>query len=175
LIAAGDLPASGDRAGALGDAWTPFLLPRSSLHEFVRQLRAGRHHDAGRDGAPATAVWPGIPVDLARDPERARAVAAWWITFYLTRMGPLYPSLLRRLGYADDVDAVVAAAGAGVPPTTTRRLVEELTLCGTPDRAHEILDGWYAAGAELPCLVLPPSADLDELDAILVDLAPSPG
>ena len=51
-------------------------------------------------------------------------------------------------------------------------LLDELTLWGDADRRREALDRWYAAGAELPALTLPPGRPVDELDHILDSMAP---
>jgi alkanesulfonate monooxygenase SsuD/methylene tetrahydromethanopterin reductase-like flavin-dependent oxidoreductase (luciferase family) len=170
------LAALGPRAlaltGRLADAWTPFFLPRSGIPAAIKQLST-KGHTPG-DARPL--VWPGIPVAVSTEPDRAAALAAWWITFYLTRMGPLYPQFLHRLGYGAAVDAVTAHAAANrVPaiPAPAHDLIDELTLSGSPDRARAQLDRWYSAGADTPCLVLPPGADPDELDKILTELAPN--
>jgi alkanesulfonate monooxygenase SsuD/methylene tetrahydromethanopterin reductase-like flavin-dependent oxidoreductase (luciferase family) len=159
-------------AGRLADAWTPFFLPRSALPATIKQLSDDGHNPG--DARPL--VWPGIPVAVSAEPDRAAALAASWISFYLTRMGPLYPQLLRHLGYGAAVDAVTAKAAADrVPsiPTPAHDLIDELTLSGSPDRARAQLNGWYSAGADTPSLVLPPGADPDELDHILTALAPT--
>jgi len=158
-------------AGRLADAWTPFFLPRSALPAAIQQLSADGN--ATRDARPL--VWPGIPVAVSTEPDRAAAHAAWWISFYLTRMGPLYPQLLHRLGYGAAVDAVTAHAADRSPaiPASADHLIDELTLSGSPGDARAQLDRWYGAGADTPCLVLPPGADPDELDHILTELAPT--
>jgi alkanesulfonate monooxygenase SsuD/methylene tetrahydromethanopterin reductase-like flavin-dependent oxidoreductase (luciferase family) len=170
------LAALGPRAmavtGRLADAWTPFFLPRSALPAAIQQLSANGH---APDGVRPL-VWPGVPVAVSTEPDRAAALAAWWITFYLTRMGPLYPKFLHRLGYGAAVEAVTAhAAAGGVPaiPAAALHLIDELTLSASPDHARAQLDRWYSLGADTPCLVLPPGADPDELDRILTELAPA--
>jgi len=160
-------------AGEVADAWMPFFLPRSTLPTAVQQIReaAGRSAEAappGRPGRPA--IWPAVPVAVAADSERATSLADWWITFYLTRMGPLYRQTLRRSGFDGDVDAL-SAAPADPPSKVAPHLIDELTLCGSPERALASLDDWYAAGADMPCLVLPPGHDADELEQLLVALA----
>jgi alkanesulfonate monooxygenase SsuD/methylene tetrahydromethanopterin reductase-like flavin-dependent oxidoreductase (luciferase family) len=157
-------------AGEVADAWMPFFLPRAALPAAVRQVReaAGSSAEATRPDQPT--ICPAIPVAVSPDGERAEAVADWWITFYLTRMGPLYQQTLRRSGFDSDVDALVAAPGSP-PSEVAPRLIDELTLCGSPERALASLDDWYAAGADTPCLVLPPGHDADELEELLVALA----
>ena len=65
-----------------------------------------------RSEAPApTEVSLGVPVALGSDEESARRLAAWWLSTYLTRMGPLYPRMLgERFGMSAAVNAMVDAA-----------------------------------------------------------------
>jgi alkanesulfonate monooxygenase SsuD/methylene tetrahydromethanopterin reductase-like flavin-dependent oxidoreductase (luciferase family) len=142
-------------AGEVADAWTPFLQPLSGLKQRMCLLEEA----AARVGRPRPRVAPGIPTALS--PE----VAAWWVAFYLTSMGPLYATTLREQGFAEAVDAVVAANGRGVPPTVppvAQVLVDELLLTQPDD-----LDRWRAAGADVPVLVLPPGRPVAELEATL--------
>jgi alkanesulfonate monooxygenase SsuD/methylene tetrahydromethanopterin reductase-like flavin-dependent oxidoreductase (luciferase family) len=160
-------------AGRLADAWTPFFLPRSGLPGAIDQIRAAAAGGRPEGAEPMPSVWPGIPAAVSEDPDQARTLAAWWITFYCTRMGPLYPNLLRRCGFVDAVDAVTGVRPGDALPDAAEVLVDELTLCGTAEHARSQLDRWYTAGADLPCLVLSPNADPIELEAILTALAPS--
>ncbi len=148
-------------AGTLADSWGPFLLPVSALPDGIRLLRAAA------TGRALPTVCPVIPAAVSPDPERARALAAWWINFYLTQMGPLYATRLRQLGFVTAVDEVVA--GTGHIPDLLR---EELTLCGDAAAARTGIDRWYAAGGQMPTLTLPPNRSIEELDYMLEALAP---
>ena len=161
-------------AGELADAWNPFLLPVSALKDGIRLLEEGAARVTG--GRPLPQIRPGIPVAVSSDPERAYELASWWVTFYLTSMGPLYARTLRNHGFDEAVDDVLAAAAAGVGtgvPDTARVLLDELTLWGDPAAAREGLDRWYAAGADLAVIVLRPGAPLDEIDQTLEALRPA--
>lgn len=165
-------PAAIRVAGELADGWYPFLLPRSGLKEAVALLEEG----ADRRTVPGLpAVCPGLPVAVHPDPAAARAVAQWWVGFYLTAMGPLYRRTLRRLGHGAAVDEVLAANPTHrttVVPPTADVLLDELTLHGDAAAARSALDRWYAAGADEPVLVLPPNRPLAELDGVLEALRP---
>jgi alkanesulfonate monooxygenase SsuD/methylene tetrahydromethanopterin reductase-like flavin-dependent oxidoreductase (luciferase family) len=165
-------PAAVRLAGAVADGWYPFLLPVSALKECTRWLEQG----AASAGRAVPRISPCIPVAVAPDPATARSVAAWWVAFYLTGMGPLYPRTLHRLGFGAAVDEVVAAnptrRTAEVPPSATV-LLDELTVWGDADAARAGLDRWYAAGAGSPVLALPPNRPVEELDHILESLRPS--
>jgi alkanesulfonate monooxygenase SsuD/methylene tetrahydromethanopterin reductase-like flavin-dependent oxidoreductase (luciferase family) len=161
-------------AGELADAWNPFLLPVSALKDGIRLLEEGAARATG--GRPVPQIRPGIPAAVSSDPAQAYELASWWVNFYLTSMGPLYARTLRDRGFDEAVDDVLAAAAAGGGtgvPDTARVLLDELTLWGDPAAAREGLDRWYAAGAELPVVVLRPGAALDEIDQTLEALRPA--
>ena len=148
-------PAAVRLAGEVADAWVPFLQPLSGLKGRICLLEEA----AARAGRPRPRVTPGLPTALS--PE----VAAWWVAFYLTSMGPLYATSLREQGLGEAVDAVLAANGRGVPPTVppaAQVLVDELLVTGPGE-----LERWYAAGVDAPGLVLPPGRPLDELEQTL--------
>ena len=84
-------PGSIRLAGELADGWAPFLWARSRVQEGRALLREGE----SRVEVPApTRVSLGVPVALGPDQESARRLAAWWLSVYTTRMGPLYPRML---------------------------------------------------------------------------------
>jgi alkanesulfonate monooxygenase SsuD/methylene tetrahydromethanopterin reductase-like flavin-dependent oxidoreductase (luciferase family) len=147
-------------AGELADGWTPFLWARSRLEE-------------GRELA-ATRVSVGVPAALGATEQDARRLAAWWLTTYVTRMGPLYPRLLaHRFGFAAGVEAVLDAALADRHPDLpleAEALAADVTLLGTYADAADQIGAWLAAGADDVTLVLPPGRPEEEL-AALVELA----
>ena len=155
-------------AGELADGWIPFLYPRSRLAEGTALLKEG----AARAGAlrELPLVCPSMPAVVAADPAEARAGAAWFVSFYLTSMGPFYPRTLSRLGFEKEVRAVVAAnttRGSATIPPEAEVLLEELTVYGTPGEARARLARWQAAGAALPILLLPPNLEPKQIDFAL--------
>ena len=164
-------PSSIRLAGELADGWAPFLWARSRLHEGRALLREGE----SRAEAPTpTRACVALPVALGPDEESARRLAAWWLSTYATRMGPLYPRMLgERFGMSAAVHAVVRAARADGPPelpAIAEDLAREVTLLGTYDQAADAVAAWLDAGADSVSLVLPPGRPEDEL-AELVDVA----
>lgn len=154
-------------AGELCDGWIPFLMPRDSLAAGNAIMREGGN---GRSPSQKQLLTcPIIPVSIATDTESARRGVAWALSFYLTTMGPIYRGALARLGYGDEVDAILGAnpeRSTGVVPPKAEALLEQSTIYGTPQEARDKLSQWYAAGAHMPILMLNP--DLDQSDTELI-------
>jgi alkanesulfonate monooxygenase SsuD/methylene tetrahydromethanopterin reductase-like flavin-dependent oxidoreductase (luciferase family) len=161
-------------AGELADGWAPFLYPRSHLAAGIERLREGATLGGHPERLPI--VSPSVPTVVADDPVQARDGAAWFVAFYLTTMGAMYRQSLTRQGFGKEVEAVLAANTpkftAAVPPDA-ETLLEELTVFGTPAEARRRLDGWHAAGAELPILLFRPNLSPDQLELTLNALRPS--
>jgi alkanesulfonate monooxygenase SsuD/methylene tetrahydromethanopterin reductase-like flavin-dependent oxidoreductase (luciferase family) len=160
-------PASVRLAGELADSWLPFLWARSRLSDGRALLAEG---EAAREDSTPTGVAASVPLAIAPDEETARQIAAGWLLAYVTRMGPIYPRLLRDVfGYAAAVDALLEAnADGGVPqlPAAAEQLASEVTLMASYDQAPEAIRLWLDAGADTVDLVLPlglPEAQLKEM------------
>jgi alkanesulfonate monooxygenase SsuD/methylene tetrahydromethanopterin reductase-like flavin-dependent oxidoreductase (luciferase family) len=155
-------------AGELADGWSPFLWARSRVQDGRALLQEG---ESRAEVPTPTRVSVGVPVALGPDENSARRLAAWWLSTYATRMGPLYPRMLgERFGMAAGVNAVIEAAeGNREPdlPAVAEDLAREVTLLGTYDRAGEAIAAWLAAGADSVHLVLPPGRPEDELTEIV--------
>jgi alkanesulfonate monooxygenase SsuD/methylene tetrahydromethanopterin reductase-like flavin-dependent oxidoreductase (luciferase family) len=161
-------PQSVRLAGELADGWAPFLLPLTGLGPSLRLLGDGAAR--GGPNRPLPLIAPCVPAAVSTDPAKALEMASWWVAFYLTSMGPLYRQTLLRLGYGRAVEQVLAAnpaRGTSDVPESARVLLDELTLWGDAEQAAQGLDRWYAAGAQMPTVVLPPGRSLEELDHML--------
>jgi alkanesulfonate monooxygenase SsuD/methylene tetrahydromethanopterin reductase-like flavin-dependent oxidoreductase (luciferase family) len=149
-------PSSIRLAGELADEWTPFLWARSRLDEGRALL-----------GESRTRVSVGVPVALAPGRAAARELAAWWLSTYVTRMGPLYPRMLgERFGMRAAVEALAAGDGRTLP-VAAEELADDVTLTATFDRADDAIGAWLEAGADDVSLVLPPGRLESELTEIL--------
>jgi alkanesulfonate monooxygenase SsuD/methylene tetrahydromethanopterin reductase-like flavin-dependent oxidoreductase (luciferase family) len=155
-------------AGELADGWLPFLFPRSRLPEGIALLREGA--ERASPARPLPAIVPSLPTVVAADADEARRGAAWFVAFYLTSMGPFYPRTISRLGFAKEVEAVIAAnptRGSAVVPPEAEALLDELTVYGTPEQARARLASWHQAGAAMPVLLLPPNQTPAQIDFAL--------
>jgi alkanesulfonate monooxygenase SsuD/methylene tetrahydromethanopterin reductase-like flavin-dependent oxidoreductase (luciferase family) len=155
-------PAAIRLAGEVADSWGPFLFPVSALPDGIGLLREG----SGDRATPQ--VCPSVPAAVFSNPEQARAMASWWVEFYLKNMGPLYADRLRELGFGAAVDEVMAG-----DRRTPEILLDELTLWGDPTAVRAKLQAWYATGGDAPAVTLPPNRSIEELDYMLEALAPA--
>jgi alkanesulfonate monooxygenase SsuD/methylene tetrahydromethanopterin reductase-like flavin-dependent oxidoreductase (luciferase family) len=143
-------------AGELADEWLPFLWARDRIGDGRALLAEG---ESAADDAVGTRVGMSVPAAIAETEETARMIAAAWLLAYLTRMGPLYPRLLRdQFGFAQEADALLEAnADGGMPtlPAASERLADEVTVMATYDDAPAAVARWLEADADSVDLVLP--------------------
>jgi alkanesulfonate monooxygenase SsuD/methylene tetrahydromethanopterin reductase-like flavin-dependent oxidoreductase (luciferase family) len=168
-------PASVQLAGELADEWLPFLWARSRIDLGRALLDEG----AERAAEPRpTRVAPSVPLALGADAATAHQIAAAWLLAYMTRMGPLYPRLLRdRFGFAAEVDALLQANRDGGPPRLppeAERLAREVTVMGTYEEAPSAVRAWLEAGADAIDLVLPLGLAEETLRDMLAAAGPRP-
>ena len=146
---------------------------RSSGHARCSPL-AGRCWPRARQPAsarPRPALPPAYPLAIAQNEEAARQIAAGWLLAYLTRMGPLYPRMLRDyFGFAREVDAILEANVSGQPPrlpAAAERLAHEVTVVGTYEDAPDVVRLWLEGGADTVDLVLPLGLPVEQLSEML--------
>jgi alkanesulfonate monooxygenase SsuD/methylene tetrahydromethanopterin reductase-like flavin-dependent oxidoreductase (luciferase family) len=167
ILVAGLAPASVRLTGELADGWLPFLFPRSRIAEGIRLLREGA---ARSTPDRRLLICPTVPAAVGDSGSDARERAVWFVAFYLTTMGELYRATLARLGYASEVDAVIAANPPRTPPvlpSSAERLLGELTVHGNAEAARGQLNAWYETGATMPVLLLAPDLTHTEIERTL--------
>jgi alkanesulfonate monooxygenase SsuD/methylene tetrahydromethanopterin reductase-like flavin-dependent oxidoreductase (luciferase family) len=174
IVLAALAPASIRLAGELADEWLPFLWARDRIGDG-RALLAEGESAAADDGAP-TRVGMSVPAAIAENEEAARMIAAAWLLAYLTRMGPLYPRMLReQFGFAREADALLEAnADGGMPtlPAAAERLADEVTVMASYDDAPAAVGRWLDADTDSVDLVLPlglPEEQLREMVEAAID------
>jgi len=174
IVLAALAPASVRLAGELADHWLPFLWARSRIPDGRALLAEG---ESAAEGSTATGVSASVPLAIAEEEETARVIAAGWLLAYLTRMGPLYPRMLRdHFGYAQEVDALLEAnVNGGVPrlPAAAERLARDVTVMGTYAEAASVIGDWLDAGADTVDLVLPLGLPEEQLREMLEAAAPA--
>jgi alkanesulfonate monooxygenase SsuD/methylene tetrahydromethanopterin reductase-like flavin-dependent oxidoreductase (luciferase family) len=174
ILLAALAPSSVRLAGELADHWLPFLWARSRLPDGRSLLAEG---EALAEASSTTGVAASVPLAIGQDEETARQIAAGWLLAYLTRMGPLYPRLLRdQLGFTHEVEALLGANGSGGPPrlpARAERLAREVTVMGTYEEAPDAVRLWLEAGADTIDLVLPLGLPEEHLREMLEAAAPA--
>jgi alkanesulfonate monooxygenase SsuD/methylene tetrahydromethanopterin reductase-like flavin-dependent oxidoreductase (luciferase family) len=174
ILLAALAPASVRLAGELADHWLPFLWARSRLPDGRTLLAEG---EAQAETPAQTGVTVTVPLAIGPDDETARQIAAGWLLAYLTRMGPLYPRMLRdHFGFARQVDALLAANADGdLPrlPAAAEGLARDVTVMGTYEEAPDAVRRWLEAGADAIDLVLPLGLREEQLHQMLEAAAPA--
>lgn len=165
-------PASIRVVGRVADMWLPFLVPPASLNtgrEIFDQVAA----ECGRRHTPSVNV--AVPLAVAPTEAAAAAVAARWLLTYTTRMGPVYPKVLRAHGYQRELDALIEANDnphQPVLPSAATRLAEDVLLFGTYDDAAELLRRWQSH-ADAIALVAPFGLAAEQIRAGIDAFVPS--
>ena len=174
ILLAALAPASVRLAGELADQWLPFLWARSRLSTGRALLAEG---EARAEVPAATGLTASVPLAIGEDAAAARQIAAGWLLAYLTRMGPLYPRMLRdHFGFAEEIDALLGANEGGGPPqlpSAAEVLAREVTVMGTYDEAPDAVRAWLEAGADAIDLVLPLGLPEEQLHEMLQAAAPA--
>jgi alkanesulfonate monooxygenase SsuD/methylene tetrahydromethanopterin reductase-like flavin-dependent oxidoreductase (luciferase family) len=175
IMLAGLTPRSIRLAGELADCWLPFMWARSHVGDGRALLDEGQ---ATAEAATPTTIAAAVPFALAESEETARTIAAGWLLTYLTRMGPLYPRMLReQLGFGPEIDALLAAnanGGALRLPPASEALAREVTLMATYDEAPSVLRAWLDADIDSISLILPPGYPEPAHREMLEAAAPAP-
>ena len=173
ILLAALAPRSVRLAGELADTWLPFLWAKSRIGAGRELLAEG---EAAAAAPSPTAMTASVPLAVGEDEEAARATAAAWLVAYCTRMGPIYPRMLRdTFGFAAEVDALLEAnADGGRPrlPAESEALAREVTVMGTYDEAPTLVGEWLEAGADAISLVLPLGLPEERLREMLAAAAP---
>lgn len=169
LEVAGMAPGSVRVAGEFADAWVPWLWPRDQLGPGRELVEEGRSASGGQR---ETDIRPSVPLAIAEDAATARRLAAGWLTTYLTRMGPLYPRMLRRLGWDAAVDALLDEPGDDLPGAA-EPLADALMIYGTYEHAPDAVRSWLDAGADGLTLVTPAGPAVGQLEEMVSACAPT--
>jgi alkanesulfonate monooxygenase SsuD/methylene tetrahydromethanopterin reductase-like flavin-dependent oxidoreductase (luciferase family) len=156
-------------AGVLAEQWVPFLLSPAAL-DAGRELMAGAAADAGR--ADSATVTASVPLALAPDRDGAARIAARWLVTYATRMGPVYPRMLRAHGYHHELQSLLDANPDPQDahlPAAAERLARDVLLYGTYEEAPQLCRAWleHADGLTVVAPFGVPAAQIsDAIEAI---------
>ncbi len=150
------------QSGEIADGILPVYWPSSKWGELRTQLDEGARN-AGRtphSAAIAPYITSALLSDAATEQDilAARQKAAAPLAYYIGKMGVFYAQMLARHGFGEDVQKVIdgwqqgtKAAIAAVSP----RMLDAVSIIGTPGEVVAKLDQWAAAGVDEPLLSMP--------------------
>lgn len=162
---AGMGPRSRRLIGRHAGGWLPVLTPPDVLRRQRKEMTDGRELPYGLEVAPMIMV-------VVRDSEdQARTAAAEWFTMYATRMGEFYPAHMRAVGYGDAVDVLRDLPGDPDHPAVAR-LLDEMSVVGTPDTIRAKFEPWIGGGIDVPKVAIQPFATREQIMTTIEALAP---
>ena len=168
-------PASVRQCVEIADGWLPSFISAASIRKTLDELEALIAPRRAQGGFTVAAYFPTL---VTEDEDWARAVMQHHVAYYVGRLGRFYREALERQGYGDVVAAVLAALASIRPQQAALAVPDELldAVCiwGSLRRCRDHLVHIRAAGVDLPVLVLPTSASLEDCLRTLEVLAPSP-
>jgi alkanesulfonate monooxygenase SsuD/methylene tetrahydromethanopterin reductase-like flavin-dependent oxidoreductase (luciferase family) len=163
-------------AAELGDGWIPALVARDRLPAWTAQLNTLR--EAAVPHARPLTVAAGPVTAADENADAARDVAAGCTAWYLSAMGEVYARSVSSQGYADQVQAILAAnprpsPRRGTVPPAGQVVLDQLAAYGTPDQVRKQLQPWDHA-ADIATILLPPGLPWPSIEATLHAAAPIP-
>jgi coenzyme F420-dependent oxidoreductase len=162
-------------AGEVADGWIPFLIPKEGLRDAGKGLREGAL-SRGRETDKIT-VCPYITTSVSRDDDSAKNAVREHIAYYIGGMGAFYFNTVCRYGFADEAEAIKRAWEGGKKgaalDAVSDRMLDSLSVSGTPGHGRSIIADYYKEGADIPVLVFPPKASRDLVRETIISLAPS--
>ncbi len=160
--------------GEVADGWIPFLLPREGINEAGKELTLGAE-SKGR-AASELSVCPYITTSVSEDAETARAAVKEHIAYYVGGMGTYYYNTLVRFGYGEEADAIRSAWEKAnrkeAVSAVSERVLDSLSVSGTPGHGRSIVKAYLEDGMDLPVLLFPPKASRELVRESVESLAP---
>ncbi len=161
------------QAGEIADGVLPIYWPAHKWGEMRKQLDEGAQI-AGRPSHSA-AIAPYITNIILpesaneQDIMAARFFAASPLAYYIGKMGVYYAQMLTRHGFGEDVQAVIEGWKGGMKTAIdaiSPRLLDAVSIIGTPKEVVTKLDQWAESGVDEPLLTMP-TGSVDETASLL--------
>jgi F420-dependent oxidoreductase-like protein len=150
------------QSGEIADGILPTYWPGTKAAEMRELLDEGARI-AGRPPHSAviapyigTAILPENATE--QDIVAARQKVAAPLAYYIGKMGVYYAQMLTRSGFSDDVQAVIEGWKQGMKTAImaiSPRMLDAVSIIGTPKEVVAKLDQWAAAGVDEPLLTMP--------------------
>jgi len=152
--------------GEYADGWIPAYLPRFALDDYVDDLVMAAER-GGRD-PDEICVAPFVPTALADNSSEAELQVR---EFLASKMAVGYEELMRTFGYDDTVGEAAALWRQGkyerAKRTLPQEFVDQVSVYGTPTECFEGIQRYEELGVDLFVMLLPFSADVSTVDAML--------
>ena len=159
--------------GEVADGWIPFLIPRESIREAGKELAAGAE-SKGRAGT--IPICPYITTAVSKDGESAKLPVKEHIAYYAGGMGTFYYNTLVRYGFGEEAGAIKRAWENAnkkeAVSSVSERMLDSLSVSGTPEHGRSIIDAYIKDGMDLPILLFPPKASRELVGESIESLAP---
>jgi F420-dependent oxidoreductase-like protein len=163
------------QTGEIADGWLPTHVSIKHVDAMRAQLAAGAKL-SGRNAKDIDMAALTLVV-CAEDGDRARALCAEHLAYYIGGMGTFYQELMQSYGYVEETARLVAlwksGDRAGAAKVFTRELLDEFVVAGTADECRAALDARRKAGFEHIVCFPPHSATPDDVRRTLKTLAPN--
>jgi len=155
-------PKNLEQTGEIADGALPVYWPVTKWGEMRTLLDEGSRI-AGRaphSAAIAPYITSVILSEHVTDEERqaARTRAAMPLAYYIGKMGVYYAQMLTRNGFGEDVQAVLEGWKGGMKTAVeavSTRMLDAVSIVGTPTEIVAKLDQWAASGVDEPLLSMP--------------------
>jgi alkanesulfonate monooxygenase SsuD/methylene tetrahydromethanopterin reductase-like flavin-dependent oxidoreductase (luciferase family) len=164
-----------EQIGEIADGWIPTFWPYDKMSEGRAWIAAGAAK-AGRD--PSKIVAAPFVTALPMGGEAATGMAKQIVSFYIGGMGDYYLELLTRFGFGEECKRIAElykdkATRSQAPDAVSERMLEALTIRGTPDECRAELQRRKAFGTDLPILTLPTGMPWEIVEGFIRAMAPS--
>jgi alkanesulfonate monooxygenase SsuD/methylene tetrahydromethanopterin reductase-like flavin-dependent oxidoreductase (luciferase family) len=98
------------------------------------------------------------------------------IAYYIGGMGAFYFNTVGRYGFAEEAAAIKTAWVGGKKSASAEavsdRMLDSLSVSGTPEHGRAMIADYYKEGADIPVLVFPPKASRELVRETIISLAP---
>ena len=102
---------------------------------------------------------------VSLDPEKARSRAKTTLAFYVA-VGSIYRRFLAANGFQEETESILEehkrSGLSRIAGLVTDRMLDSLTVCGTPDECTKKMQAFADAGVDLPIVQFNPVGDVPE-------------
>jgi len=162
-------------AGEVADGWIPFLIPIEGLQDAKERLVEGTL-SAGRDSGDIR-ICPYIVAAVSGDKDSSKRALKEHIAYYVGGMGTYYYNTVSRYGFENEAAHILEAWKAGdrkkACDCVSDRMLDSLSVWGSPGQGKSIIDQYLRKGIDTPILLFPPKASREVVRDTIEGLSPA--